>query len=86
VGTAIPGCYASPALRAISKNRPGSLATQAWKKPVRPEDIERAIGEMDLGALSAILQRKNAPSAMRDIRAASFSLITLPIIRDWLGL
>jgi hypothetical protein len=48
VGTAIPGCYASPALRAISKNRPGSLSTQALKKPVCLEDIERAIGGIDL--------------------------------------
>jgi len=47
VGTAIPGCYASAALRAISKNWPESLSTQGLKEPVCLEDIERAIGEIE---------------------------------------
>jgi hypothetical protein len=40
VGTAIPGCYASARLRATSMSRLERL-------PVRLEDLERAIGELD---------------------------------------
>ncbi|MGJ7917871.1 hypothetical protein ACI48D_20620 [Massilia sp. LXY-6] len=55
------------------------------KKAVRLEDSEHGIGEMDLVRSVLLLQQKNAPSAAREIRAVSFSLITLPFVVDKLG-